>query len=167
MTVSPPSTALREAALRYTALLQGTLGPDLVSVVLFGSVARGEAHADSDIDLLVVADSLPPGRFARLAVLEPAERAFEPELERLRARGLDSRLSPIVKTADEATRIVPLYLDMIEDAVLLHDRGGFFDAVLQRLRGTLARIGAERRRRGRIRYWVLKPDFKWGDVVEL
>lgn len=161
------SAALREAAGRYTALLEETLGPNLVSVVLFGSVGRGEARSDSDIDLLIVADSLPPGRFARLALLDSADRAFELELERLRARGLRSRLSPLLKTASEASRIVPLYLDMVEDAVLLHDRGGFFAGVLQRLRASLERLGAQRRRRGRIRYWVLKPDFKWGEVVEL
>lgn len=40
MTASPPSTAIREAALRFTVLLQDTLGANLVSVVLFGSVAR-------------------------------------------------------------------------------------------------------------------------------
>lgn len=35
------------------------LGDALVSVVLFGSVARGEAREESDIDVLVIADGFP------------------------------------------------------------------------------------------------------------
>jgi predicted nucleotidyltransferase len=158
---------LAVAALRYAELLRGALGDNLVSVVLFGSVARGEAGPDSDIDLIVVCETLPAGRFARLRLLGQADQAFEPELDRLRARGVRTRLSLVMKTRDEASRLVPLYLDLVEDARLLHDRGGFFSGVLERLRSALARNGAERRTLGRVRYWVLKRDFRPGDVVEL
>ena len=33
-------------------------GPRLKGIVLYGSVARGEANADSDVDLLVLLDSV-------------------------------------------------------------------------------------------------------------
>ena len=158
---------LAGAAARYAEQLRVTLGDNLVSVVLFGSVARGEAGPNSDIDLLVVCETLPAGRFARLRVLEPADRVFEEELDRLQARGVRTRLSLVVKTRDEATRVVPLYLDLVEDARLLHDRDGFFAGVLERLRSALASHGAERRTLGRVRYWVLKRDFRPGDVIEL
>ncbi len=39
---------------------------DPVRIILFGSVLRGEAGADSDLDLLVVLDELDPGDRARL-----------------------------------------------------------------------------------------------------
>ena len=159
--------ALAAAAARYAGLLRGALDENLVSVVLFGSVARGEAGPDSDIDVLVVCETLPAGRFARLRLLERADQAFEKELDRLQARGMRTRLSLVVKTRDEAARVVPLYLDLVEDARLLHDRDGFFTGVLERLRSALARHGAERRILGRVRYWVLKRDFRPGDVVEL
>ncbi|MGH7392941.1 MAG: nucleotidyltransferase domain-containing protein [Candidatus Rokuibacteriota bacterium] len=164
---SAVNETLAAAAARYAELLRATLGDSLVSVALFGSVARGEAHADSDLDLLVVCETLPAGRFARLRVLEPAERAFQHDLDRLDGQGVRTRLSLVVKTRDEAQRVVPLYLDLVEDARLLHDRGGFFAGVLERLRASLARHGAERRRLGRVRYWVLKRDFRPGEVVEL
>jgi predicted nucleotidyltransferase len=43
MTADAPPQVLRQLADRYAALLVSTLGERLVSVVLFGSVARGDA----------------------------------------------------------------------------------------------------------------------------
>ncbi len=166
---APPDInhALRAAAERYADLLRGAFGQRLVSVVLFGSVARGEAGSASDIDLLVVADDLPDGRFARLGSLERVDQAFEPELTRLRAGGLIPRVAPLLKSRAEAGKIVPLYLDLVEDGRLLYDRDGFFRSVLDRLVASMRRLGSERRVRGKVRYWVLKPDLKPGEVFEL
>jgi uncharacterized protein len=161
------SDVLREAAAAYARLLEEELSGNLVSVVLFGSVARGEATAGSDIDLLVICEELPAGRFARLGFLEGADARFEARRLQLCAEGVDTRVVPLVKTRQEAVRVVPLYLDMVEDARLLVDRGRFFAEVLARLRARLCALGAERRRRGRVRYWILKRDFQPGDRVEL
>jgi len=161
------SSALRTAAAAYSRRLEDELRDNLVSVILFGSVARDEATAGSDIDLLVVCEALPPGRFARLRLLEPIDADFEGELRALRSDGIDTRVVPILKTRREAARVVPLYLDMVEDARLLVDRGDFFAGVLARLRARLSELGAERRRRGRVRYWVLKREFQPGEIIEL
>jgi hypothetical protein len=167
MTHDATSAALRSAAERYVELLDEALQDNLVSAVLFGSVARGEATAGSDIDLLVVCETLPQGRFARLATVQRADDRFEEELARLRATGIDTRVVPILRTRREAGRIVPLYLDMVEDARVLRDRDGFFTGVLAGLRARLAELGAERRRRGRVRYWILKRDFRPGEVIAI
>ena len=57
------------AALRDT--VQGTVGSSVEAVILFGSVARGEATADSDVDLVVLAGPDWDGR----SELEDAVRA--------------------------------------------------------------------------------------------
>jgi predicted nucleotidyltransferase len=49
------SQVLKRLAVEYCDVLRQLCGDSLVSVVLFGSVARGEATTLSDIDLLVVA----------------------------------------------------------------------------------------------------------------
>lgn len=156
--------ALARAAEWYADLLRAHLGENLVSIVLFGSVARAEATSDSDIDLLVVCERLPAGRFARLRLLETTDREFEAALA---AAGIRTRVAPVLRTRDEAARTIPLYLDMVEDARLLCDRDGFFAGVLGRLRTRLVELGAERRLRGHTRYWVLKRNFTPGEVFEL
>ncbi len=42
----------------YRRLLEEQLGPRLVQLTLFGSYARGEARADSDVDVAVVLDRI-------------------------------------------------------------------------------------------------------------
>ena len=67
-------------------------------------------------------------------------------------------LSPVFKTPEEVERGSPLFLDMVEDARILYDDGGFFASCLDHLRFRLSQLGARRIRRGNAWHWVLKPD---------
>ncbi|MFN8624593.1 MAG: nucleotidyltransferase domain-containing protein [Candidatus Binatia bacterium] len=167
MTGEAPAQVLRRLADRYAALLVSTLGERLVSVVLFGSVGRGDASATSDLDLLIIARDLPAGQFARKRLLASADVAFERDLADAERSGMDTRLARIVRTPAEAARVIPLYLDMTEDAQLLYDRDAFFAGILDRVRTSLKRLGSRRIRKGKTWYWDLKPDFKRGDVIEM
>lgn len=158
---------LRGLADRYAEIAQEILGDNLTSVVLFGSVARGEAGPRSDVDLLVVCRDLPRGAFRRREALEPVRERLQEDLDRLWEQGLTTDVVEVIKTEAEARRTHLLYLDMTEEAVLLCDREGFFGDVLKGVRGRLAELGAVRRRLGNVRYWDLKPDFKPGEVIEL
>jgi predicted nucleotidyltransferase len=104
-------------------------GENLVSAVLYGSVARGEAKPGSDVDLLLVFCDLPRGRRARFDVFASALAAYDARLLELSDRGIDLHWSTVIETMDEA-RHRSLYLDMTLDVVLLVDRGGFFAGVL-------------------------------------
>jgi len=158
---------LRLMAGQYAIAAQQVLGDRLTSVVLFGSVARGQAEPGSDIDLLVVCRELPSGAFRRQEVLEPVRERLLADLERLWAQGVYADFSEVSKSEAEAQRTHPVYLDMTEEATILFDRSDFFADVLQRLRQRLQELHATRRRLGHLQYWDLKPDFKPGEVIVL
>lgn len=163
----PCQAGLMALAKEYTAALRDLFGDRPVSAVLYGSVARGEAGRYSDLDLLIVMETLPPGRFAGKALFNGLDEMVEKHLATLEDRGCFPRLSRLIKTRAEAERVIPLYLEMTEDAILLYDKGGFFSGVLSRLRSRLRQLGAIRKRMGRARYWDLKPDLVPGDRFEL
>ena len=56
---------------------------------------------------------------------------------------------------------------MTEDARILHDADGCLARVLDRLRHRLRELGSRHVWRGDAWYWDLKPDYRWGDVIEL
>ena len=161
------SAALQRLARSYARVARQVLGDNLTSVVLYGSVARGEAHAESDVDLLIICKQLPHAIFERNRLLDPVREQVEPRLRRLWARGYRGDFSEILKTEAEAQHVVPPYLDMTEDAILLVDRGRFFAQVLERVRERLRELGAQRKQLGTVRYWDLKPDFRPGEVIEI
>jgi len=69
---------------------------EVVSLVVYGSVARCEARADSDMYLLVVIENLPRSMFRRLELFEDAEERIKPLLV-LEARGMHVELSLVLK----------------------------------------------------------------------
>lgn len=142
-------------------------GTQLVSLAAFGSVGRGTPTADSDIDLLIVAEGLPRGRLARSDDFVAVEKAMTPDLARAYALGLHPSLSPIFKTPDEVAAGSPLFLDMIDDARIVYDRGDFLKQAFSDFSGRLARLGAKRIWRDNSWYWDLKPDYKPGEVFEI
>lgn len=152
--------AVCEACLRH-------YGQRLVSIAVFGSVARGTMRPDSDLDLLVVVDSLPRGRLARVREFEAVEAAVAPVMGQMAGKGIYTTLSPLIKTPTEVEKGSPVFLDMTDQAELLHDKGGFLERYLDRLRATLKGLGAKRIRRGGGYYWLLKPDYKPGEKIVL
>lgn len=152
---------------KLLAEVKSFYGDRLVSFVVFGSVARETYRFDSDIDLLIIAEGLPKGRMKRVAQFLTVEDRIETFLESLRKEGMNTYISPVFKTPEEAEMGSPLFLDMVEDASILFDRNGFFSKVLERLRNRLKELGAKRVWKGNAWYWVLKPDYKPGEVIEL
>ena len=153
----------------FVALAQEALAGNIVSIGLYGSVARGDARPESDVDLLLVLEQASPVYCERLQVLQPILRRLRqrPCWQELAARRLAPELNVLIFSRAEAERNRHLYLDMIEEALLLVDRGGFFQRRLQTLRRRLSELGAAKVRRNGTWYWDLKPDLKPGESVTL
>lgn len=142
-------------------------GDRLVSLCIFGSVAAGTMRPDSDIDLLVVCDSLPRGRMARVREFEAVDRLCEGALSRAKQEGVSTIFSPHIKTPDEVLRGSPIFLDMTDTVRMLIDRNRFLGDYLKGLKERLTSLGAKRVKFGGGYYWLLKPDLKPGEEIDL
>jgi len=139
--VQEPYKSLLE---KLTKLLQEEFQDKLISVVLYGSVARGDNRKDSDIDLLLVIKDLPKTITERVILFDKVERKLDDYVMRLMDDGYYITLSPVLKTPEEAMRFSPIYMDMTEDAIILYDENGFFRKVLEKTKKRLKELGFER-----------------------
>lgn len=145
-----------------TALGEG----GLLACCLFGSVARGEARRDSDIDLLIVHGEGcedPLGTF--LTVLN-ATRESE-TCRSLVAAGYRPDPFPVLLTPRDLWERPLILLDPMDHGIILWDTG-VLAGRLAALRQRLDELGAKKilLPDGRW-YWDLKPDWRPGEVIAL
>jgi len=141
---------------------------DLTSLAIYGSVARGNANSDSDIDLLLVSNDFLGSLTKRAEELCSLEDVVMEEIKWLKDHGIRTGLSFYALREEEAERLPMILLDFTEDAVILHDRGRFLENLLTDLKAKLLKLGARRVFVDKETwYWDLKPDYKFGEVIEI
>jgi len=151
-------------------LLRSLLGDDLISVVVFGSVARGRADLNSDTDVILVASNMPRSLSERMEILANllVEFSKTQTCEELNRRGLNTWVQFHPLTMEEAELHRPIYLDVVEDGIIVYDRGGFIKRVMEGFKSKLEALGAKRVfLEDGSWYWDLKPSIKRGEVVEI
>ncbi|MEM2087375.1 MAG: nucleotidyltransferase domain-containing protein [Thermoproteota archaeon] len=138
----------------------------LTSLAVYGSVARGTAKENSDIDLLIVSNGFSGSIGRRIDMLYRLEEKLENELAWLRRHGVYTSFSFYPLTEEEASRKPLLFLDMTEDAVILYDEDQFLERVLTEFKAELLRLGAKRVFIDKENwYWDLKPDYRFGEEI--
>ena len=160
------SRAFQALADRVVAEYRGALGDDLVAIALFGSVARGQARPDSDLDLYVV---------TRRPILgDPRLRAMwsrietGPEYQALVAAGYRPTPSAVPHTVDELRRHSWILLDITHHGIVLYDPMSVLERELNAVRRRMAELGSRRvELADGSWYWDIKPDWRPGEVVDL
>lgn len=93
------------------------------------------------------------------------ERSLGPLLEELKKQGIETTLSPVIKTPDEIRKGSPLFMDMMEDGVILFEKDSFFSDYLRDFSTRLHNLGARRLRRGESWYWLLDQNHSIDEVI--
>jgi len=142
-------------------------GSRLAALVVYGSYAQGRPRLNSDLDLFIVLDR---GTRYRLSLrneefVRNVEQACEEELQALYRQGISMELSPLILHSDEARNFLPVYLDMVSHRVVIEDRDGFFERILDRVKGQMSRWGSRRVEMGGHWVWEIRPNMKWNEVI--
>ncbi len=135
------------------ASLKQALQEDLWGIVLFGSVARGEAREYSDLDILLVADDLPEKFTTRIQ-----------HLRKILPGDIRGSVSFMARTRTEFEGGFPsYYLDIGLDGIILYDREEYMQQKLERIRQLIHMAGLHRRRfdYGFFWEWEKPPAGKW------
>jgi predicted nucleotidyltransferase len=133
--------------------LMQEFGDRLISVILFGSRARGDAHEDSDWDLLIIARDLPARPYRRYRFLKT-----------ILPYSFDGAISAIAKTPEEfESSLQSLYLDIALDGIILYDFNEYAQRKLAALKGLIRNKGLKREKIGQDLVWSWKefPGFGW------
>ncbi|MHA1712988.1 MAG: nucleotidyltransferase domain-containing protein [Candidatus Ranarchaeia archaeon] len=135
---------------------------NLISLVLYGSVGRGTATPYSDVDMLVIlADSEQEKTFGeRLDDLYQSVEAIEGERRFLRAHNILTDISFYPLTKKEASHLLPIYLDIVYDGLILLDTNGYFGKLMTKVKSLLRKYGAKKVVLGSQWYWQLGKRFE-------
>lgn len=155
----------------YLEILRAFFKGNLVSAYIFGSVARGEASEESDVDLIVVVKGLEEDVGKRLKLSSDLkellrERGWDLR-KTLRKKGLPTTISDVLLTPEEVQKHPPILLDLTVDGVPLIDEGGFLARELEKLKERLRELGAVRVKSKHGWYWILKPGARLGEVIKV
>ncbi|MCS7364688.1 MAG: nucleotidyltransferase domain-containing protein [archaeon GB-1867-035] len=158
---------------RYVPLIYACYGAlseavNLASLVLFGSVARGDASKNSDLDLLVISDDFEGSLGRRVEFLvRRVKPRLSGELSLLRRYGYNTFLSFYPLKCIEAKRFPIILLDVIWDGKIVYDKDGFFEKLALEFKSKLMKFGAKRVMMKGGWYWILKDQYEPLEVLPL
>jgi predicted nucleotidyltransferase len=143
-------------------------GARMVALVVYGSYARREPRFDSDLDLLIVLGSNSWSRLSERTeeFVINIEQPCDENLQELYEEGISMELSPLILARDEAENFLPLYLDMVNNSLIIEDHEGFIEGVLEKVKRQMARWGSERINVSGHWLWEIRPGLKWNEVLQ-
>jgi predicted nucleotidyltransferase len=103
--------------------IKNILKNNLVSIILFGSYAKGDFTVNSDIDILVIIED---------TEVDYRERIND-FLDKIDGLTLPFLVSPIILTKKEAEVFHSLYLDILDAHNIAVDKGNYFKGIMEKV----------------------------------
>ena len=148
-------------------MLKNKANDGLLSVVLYGSVARGKAKPESDIDLLILyeKEKIDLNKIFPKIIIEARETN---EYKKLWENGIYAEVSPYLVTIEELKENPLILLDIMEEGIVLFDKDECFKSLMEKFKEKIKELGSRKvfLPDGSY-YWELKPDWKPGEIVEI
>ncbi len=149
-------------------LLKDNYENKLISLILYGSVSRGTAKKDSDIDIILVVENLPyTEAMNRFLLIEDKLKESKEFLSVINA-SYSPEVKPIIFSREEASESRYIFLDVVNDGIVLYDKNDFFRERLEKLRKRLRELESKRIfSEDGSWYWILAPNIKFGESFEI
>jgi len=154
---------------RVANILKETFKDRLVSVCLFGSGAKGELRGGSDLDFLVVIKNGQKSYHKRVKEIIPVLDKIRETEEYRCLEESKMNLEPcfLILTEGEIERHPSILIDISQEGIIHFDRDDFLAEHLRQIRESLRNLGSVKKSTPQGHYWILKPDLKPGEVIEI
>ncbi len=103
----------------------------IYGALLFGSVARNSFKKYSDIDIMIIIGDKPFNYYVRY--IHKTINQIENSRKRLVDKDLHLYISPLLIKKQDLNEFMPLYLDMLEDGIILYQKNNILSSFLENL----------------------------------
>ncbi len=149
--LSKPLTQRIKAKLReFLPQIHEFYGENLVGVLVFGSLVRGDIMTGSDVDLLIILKNSPLSLRRRIT-------EFYENLGDVLDEEYSIFISPFILTAEETSKFHPFYLDILQNHEILLDKEEFIRKFLGNIQKFRAKF-VEEFSNGEFVYWRIKNE---------
>ncbi len=162
------SYIFRDYLVNFVRLLKEKYKEDLLSIILFGSVARGKWNNESDIDLFIIFTNKSSKRTAINNQITKIISNYERKSKLINSKGdrLFSTIQDISLSLKDLNTFRTIFYDIAMDGIILFDRNQTGFHFLEKIKKRIEENGLKR-------VFIKENDYYWernvkfGEIIEL
>ncbi|HEY8270316.1 MAG TPA: hypothetical protein VIG33_05465 [Pseudobdellovibrionaceae bacterium] len=126
--------------------------PGLIGVLQFGSTIKAPLKHETDLDLLLVFETLPNSRWDQFQLTANLENKLNADLKKI--DGFHIEVSFILKQESQLDHLSSFYLDFIDTSKIWFDPKGVLNQLLKDINNWISENGSYKVKKGNLWYWV-------------